>query len=134
MANSGVDITPGAGAAIAVNAVGGLDYQVIKLDAGADGASYPLVGDGTHGLPVDVQRVVGVVVVNNPTAGNLKVDASGATVPVSAASAIPVSALATGPIAVRLSTGSAFVDTIPVSGTVAATQSNAPWSTAITDG
>jgi hypothetical protein len=137
--NSGVDITPGAGAAIAVNAVSGLDYQVIKADWGADGASIPASSDGTNGLDVHVKLVDGVVVVNNPTAANLKVDASGATVPVSAASALPVSAPDTAPVSVRISNGSANVDTLPVSGTVTANQGTAAatanaWPVILSDG
>lgn len=140
MPNSGVAITPGVGANIAVNATNDLDYQVIKLDAGADGASYPLVGDGTHGLPVQVTQVQGVVVVNNPTAGNLKVDASGATVPVSAASPLPVSAALSAPVAVQLSNGATAITTLPVSGTVTVAQGQPgnpavnPWPIEITDG
>lgn len=141
MPNSGVAITPGVGANIAVNATNDLDYQVIKLDAGADGASYPLVGDGTHGLPVQVTQVQGVVVVNNPTAANLKVDASGATVPVSAASALPVSALVTAPVFVALSTGSAQITNLPVAIAAGGVGQGAPtvsladaWPMEITDG
>lgn len=133
MANTSVSITPGSGANIAINAVGGLDMQVVKIDIGADGASLALVGDATYGIPCDVKRVSGVVVVNNPTAANLKVDASGATVPISAASAIPVAAIAGAPVFVRLSDGTTAVDTIPVTGTVAASQSGG-WAMQITDG
>ena len=139
MPNSGVAITPGVGANIAVNATNDLDYQVIKIDAGADGASYPIVGDGTHGLPVQVTQVQGVVVVNNPTAANLKVDASGATVPVSAASALPVSAPASAPVCVEVVIGGASALPLPVTGNVTANQGDGaaasdPWPTSLTDG
>ena len=135
MANTSVAITPGSGANIAINATGGLDYQVIKLDFGADGASLPAVADASGFLKVNLAALgAGLIfTVNNPTAANMKVDASGATVPISAASAIPVSALDTAPVFVRLSDGTSAVDTIPVSGTVAATQSGG-WSFQITDG
>ena len=139
MANSAVAVTPGAGANIAVNAVGGLDMQVVKLDLGGDGASIPASSDGTNGMDVHVQKVEGVVVVNNPTAANLKVDASGATVPVSAASALPVSALVTAPAFVRLSDGTNPIATLPVSGTVTANQGTAAaaagaWPVELSDG
>ena len=139
MPNSSVAITPGAGAAIAVNAVGGLDFQVVKLDLGADGVSLPAVADSSGFLKVNIAAAAGVVVVNNPTAANLKVDASGATVPISAASNVPVSAVVGGPVFVRISNGSAAVDTLPVSGTVAVTQSTqgaaaVAWPVKISDG
>lgn len=135
MANTSVAITPGSGANIAVNAAGGLDFQVVKLDLGADGVSLPAVADGSGNLMVNLGAITGGVTFTavQGTAANLKVDASGATVPISAASAIPISALATAPAFVRISNGSAAVDTLPVSGTVAATQSGV-WAAKLTDG
>ena len=138
MPNSSVAITPGAGANIAVNVVSGLDMQVIKADWGGDGASIPASSDGTHGLDVHVKLVDGVVVVNNPTAANLQAWVTN-TVAVRAASALPVSAPATAPVAVQLSNGSASISTLPVSGTVTAVQgtpaaASSPWPIEITDG
>lgn len=124
MADTGVGITPGSGANIAVDVVSSLKYQRIKIDVGAGGANVPLVGDATYGIPVDIKRFPATaVLVNNPTAGNLKVDASGVAVPVTDNSgSLTVDAPAATPVAVRLSTGSAFIDTIPVSGSVTAAQ------------
>lgn len=133
MANSALPVTPGSGANIAVNAVADLDYQVVKLDLGADGNTVPATTDGTHGLDVHVKLVDGVVIVNNPTAGNLKVDASGATVPVSDGGAT---------LSIDDGGGSITVDgtvTATVSGTLTANQgtpaaTSAPWPIEITDG
>lgn len=124
MADSGVGVTPGSGANIAVDVVGSLKYQRIKIDVGAGGANVPLVGDATYGIPVDIKRFPATaVLVNNPTAANLKVDASGVAVPVTDNSgSLTVDAPAATPVAVRLSTGSAFIDTIPVSGSLTAAQ------------
>lgn len=139
MPNSSIGVTPGVGSNIGINAAGGLNYQLVKLDAGADGASYPIVGDSVHGLPVDVTRVQGVVIVNNPTPANLKVDGSGVTQPISAASALPVSAPVNAPLGVRLSDGTNPITTLPVSGTVTVAQGTPaatanPWPVEITDG
>lgn len=120
-----VSITPGSGATVATDDVSGVQFQKIKVDMGGDGLSVPLVGDATYGLPVDLKRIAGglVFIVNNPTAANLKVDASGVAVPITDNSgSLTVDAPAATPVAVRLSTGSAFIDTIPVSGTVTAAQ------------
>lgn len=138
MPNSAAPVTPGAGLNIAVNPVASLDYQVVKLDAGADGASYPLIGDGTHGLPVDVSRIQGNVTVA-PQAGQTFPISAAAPLPISASSPIPVSALANAPVFVRLSDGTNPVATLPVTGTVAVTQStpasaSAPWPISLTDG
>ncbi len=124
MANSGISITPGSGADVAVNVVGSLKYQVVKLDFGADGVSTPPITDATYGLGVDIKRFpAGAVLVNNPTAANLKVDASGVAVPVTDNSgSLTVDAPVATPVFVRLSSGSAAVDTIPVSGTITANQ------------
>ncbi len=141
MADTGVGITPGSGADIAVNVVGSLKMQRVKIDMGGDGLSVPLVGDVTYGLPVDIKRFpAGAVTVNNPTAANLKVDPSGVTSPISdAGGSLTVDAPAATPVAVRLSTGSAFIDTIPVSGTVTANQGTPAsaanrWKVGINDG
>lgn len=139
MPNSSVPITPGAGANIASNDVGGLSMQVVKIDLGGDGASIPASSDGTNGLDVHVKAVDGIVQVSNATPSNLKVDGSGVTQPVSAASPLPVSAAVGAPAFVRLSDGAIPITTLPVSGTVTANQGTAAadssgWPTKITDG
>ena len=139
MPNSSVPITPGSGLRIAVNQVSGLEYQVVKVDLGGDGVSVPASADGSGNLNVNLAAAAGVVVVNNPTAANLKVDASGVTVPISAASALPVSAPQGSPAFVRLSDGTSPIATLPVSGTTTANQGTANtdangWPVKITDG
>ena len=139
MPNSGLGVTPGSGVNLAVNQVAGLDYEVMKLDLGADGVSSPAMVDGSGNLKIALAASTATVTVNNPTAANLKVDASGATVPISAASSIPVSAPPNTPVAVQLSDGSASLSTLPVSGNVTAAQgtpasASAPWPIEITDG
>lgn len=139
MAYSSVAITQGSGTSIAVDTVGGLDLQVVKLDVGVSGSSTPLVLTGNGGLPVDILHSA-TLVVNNPTAGNLKVDASGVAVPVTDNSgSFTVDAPVGTPVFVRLSDGSAAITTLPVSGGVTATQGTAAalagyWPIAITDG
>lgn len=39
-----VAVTPGVGATVATDDVGGIQYQRVKLDLGGDGASVPVVG------------------------------------------------------------------------------------------
>lgn len=117
-----VAISEGSGKTIATDDVSGVQYQRIKMDVGGDGASVPLVLTGNSGIPVDVVHAP-VVVVNNPTAANLKVDASGAAVPVTDNSgSLTVDAPVGTPVAVRLSDGSSFIATLPVQGTVTANQ------------
>ncbi len=133
--------TPGAGATTRTNqgSVSGAHMQIIKMAISANGPEDFIPSTVADGLLVDVSRIQGTVTVVQATAANLKVDASGANVPVvnGAATTLAVSAAAATPVAVRLSTGAAFIDTIPVSiagtvtvtgtvaisGTVAATQS-----------
>lgn len=70
-----VAVTEGAGKTIATDDVGGVQYQVIKVDLGADGAASPLVrGQATmaNSLPVAIAS----------NQGTLTVDASGVAVPV----------------------------------------------------
>ncbi len=51
------DVTlPGTGAVVATDDVSGRQFQVVKLDGGANGVSAPLTGDTTNGLKVDVTR------------------------------------------------------------------------------
>lgn len=116
-------ITPGSGVACRSKSIGGVQTQIVQLDIGGESAELQLVGDVTYGVPCDIKRFpAGAVIVNNPTAANLKVDASGATVPIIAASVIPVSAVVGSPVFVRLSDGTNPVATLPVSGTVTVNQ------------
>jgi hypothetical protein len=117
MANN-LAYTPGIGAQIRTSQGGasGAHMQVIKIATGVEGDENYLPATAANGLTVDVTRVQGAVVVNNPTAANLKVDASGVAVPITDnAASLTVDAPAGTPVAVRLSTGAAFIDTIPVS-------------------
>ncbi len=132
--------TPGAGSLIRTSqgSSSGAHMQIFKLSTGTAGDETFVPASAANGLTCDVTRVQGVVIVNNPTAANLKVDASGVAVPITDNSgSLTVDAPAATPVAVRLSTGSAFIDTIPVSiagtvtvsgtvaisGSIAATQS-----------
>lgn len=130
--SNNVAITPGSGVEVTSEEITGdsSQCQYVKLAYSAAGVRTLLQAD-VNGLLVNIGS--GPFVVNNPTAANLKVDASGATVPISAASALTVAAVAAAPVFVRLSSGSAAVDTIPVTGTIAATQSGV-WANKITDG
>jgi len=58
-----VDITSGVGTSVATDDVGGVHYQKIKLDAGGDGASVPVVA-GQQTMAASVP----VVVASNQTA------------------------------------------------------------------
>ena len=136
-----IPVTPGAGAVVRGKVINGVLTQIIQVDLGGESAELLLVADPTYGVPVYITKFpTTAVIVNNPTAANLKVDASGATVPISAASAIPVSAPNSAPVAVRIANGaSTWIDTLPVSGTVTANQGTAAvtanaWPTIITDG
>lgn len=135
-------ITPGAGATIASDDVGGVQYQKIKLDMGGDGLTVPLVGDATFGLPVDIKRFPATaVLVNNPTAANLKVDASGVAVPITDnAGSLTIDAPVGTPVFVRLSDGTNPITGLAVSGTVVANQGATPaalanaWPIKLSDG
>lgn len=137
-----VNITPGGGVVVTSEQMSGdsSQCQLFKLAISTAGVRTLIPADAANGLDVDVTRVGGNVTVVQATAANLKVDASGVAVPVTDNSgSLTVDAPATVPVAVRLSTGSAFIDTIPVSGTVTVTQgtaaaTNAPWTAKITDG
>lgn len=90
--------------------------QIVKLAVSTDGSATALQADNTNGLLADVKRVQGTVTVAQSTASNLKVDASGATVPVSDASgSLTVDAPVSTPVFVRLSDGSSAISTLPVS-------------------
>lgn len=90
-----VAITPGAGATIATDDVGGVQFQRIKIDAGAEGASSPV--SAQNPLPVAVtfpgtQPVSGTVALDGQTLAALETISVAnfpATQPVSAASLPP---------------------------------------------
>lgn len=137
-----VPVTPGSGANVRSKLISGVQTQIVQIDMGGESAELQLVGDPVFGVPVYITKFPATaVLVNNPTAANLKVDASGATVPISAASAIPVSAPNSAPVAVRIANGSsAWIDTLPVSGTVTGNQGapngtlTSAWPIKVTDG
>jgi hypothetical protein len=51
-------IRTGSDATVRADDVGGILYQVVKLDWGGDGATIPATGDATNGMDVDVTRVI----------------------------------------------------------------------------
>lgn len=140
MANSSVPITPGTGAPIAVNSTGGIDYQVIKLDFGADGLSSPAQADGSGNLKVSLAAAPAQITIVPAASQQFPVvNAPATTLAVSASAALPVSAGPSGPVSVRISNGTANVDTLPVSGTVTGNQGAAAavgsaWPIKISDG
>lgn len=74
--------TPGTGSTIATDDVAGSHFQRVKLTDGTPDSSQFIAGDSANGLDVDVTRVSGNVTVVQPTATNLRVDASTVPVPV----------------------------------------------------
>jgi len=68
-----VAVTPGAGATIATDDVGGVQYQWVKLDVGGDGASSPV--SSTNGVPVSplVGATLGMSIVSSSAAEASKV-------------------------------------------------------------
>lgn len=56
-----VAITPGSGATVAADLIGGALHQRVKLSLGADGTAADAPGDGTNGLDVDVTRMAALV-------------------------------------------------------------------------
>lgn len=71
-----VPITPGAGATIATDDVGGAHFQRVKLVDGTLDSTAAIPGDATNGLDVDVTRVQGSVTVVQATAANLEANAN----------------------------------------------------------
>jgi hypothetical protein len=109
-----IAVTPGTGATVATDDVGGIQYQRIKVAYGADGSATD-VNTGS-GFPVSVQ--------------NASLAVTGtfwqATQPVSLASAVAVTdnsgsltvdAPAATPVAVRFSDGASFIGNLPVNNT-----------------
>ncbi len=150
--------TPGSGANITTDQISSdsSHCQLIKIAYSADGERTPVTADA-DGLEVQIgksvtlstQPLAGQAWPVTDNGGNLSVD--------DGASSLTVDAPAATPVAVRLSTGAAFIDTIPVSdgastlsvddgagsltvdGTVTANQGTAAavasgWPAKITDG
>lgn len=134
-----VNITPGSGIVIRTDDVGGVMYQYVKLDVGGDGISKPVIQGGSDGLPVDLLSSPATGIYTRPASGQTWPVSLAATINVAAPSALGVSAAVGSPVFVRLSDGSAAIATLPVSGTLAVTQSTpanaaGSWFTKISDG
>jgi len=94
--------------------VSGAHMSVVKLAYSGDGVETPVLADA-DGLKVQIGKTItiptsplaGQVWPVSDNGGNLSVDDAGGTLTVDAPAATPV--------AVRLSTGAAFIDTIPIS-------------------
>ena len=114
MSLSTLQITQGSGTNITVDSTAGGNIQIIKLAENTLGSTSLVPASASTGLLVSVNSVAGNVQVVNPSGGaKLAVDGSGVTQPVSGT--VTVQAANTAPVAVRLSSGAAWVDTIPVS-------------------
>jgi len=142
MAITNVPITAGAGTAIAVDSTSAGNDQLVKLDVGALGTNAVVTAGGTNYLPVTVSSLAGGLNLPvSPASGSQfpVINASGTTIAISAAAAIPVSAIVTAPVFVQLSNGATAITTLPVSGTISANQgtpaavANA-WPILLTDG
>ncbi len=96
-----VAVTPGTGATIATDDVGGVQYQRVKVDGGGDGAATPILAGG--GVEASALRVT----IASDSTGVLSVDDNGASITIDA----PVGT----PAFVRLSDGSSAITTLPVS-------------------
>jgi hypothetical protein len=154
----GLGFTPGTGATIATDQGGvtGHHLQKVKLAFSADGEETPILADA-DGLEVQIGK--SITLATSPLAGQAwPVTDNGGNLSVDdGAGSLTVDAPAATPVAVRLSTGAAFIDTIPVSdgastlsvddgagsltvdGTVTANQGTAAavasgWPAKITDG
>jgi hypothetical protein len=114
MSIAALQITQGSGTNIVVDSTATGNVQVIKLADSTLGSTSMVPASASTGLLVSVSAVSGNVTVVNPGGGaKLAVDGSGVTQPVSGT--VTVTAANTAPVAVRLSSGAAWVDTIPVS-------------------
>lgn len=106
------------GATLATDDVGGVQYQVVKLDLGADGLASPVSGtvpvsDGSGSLTVDN---AGTFAVQAAQSGTWTVTGTGGTFPVTdSAGSLTVDAPVGTPVFVRLSDGAAAITTLPVS-------------------
>jgi hypothetical protein len=98
---------------LASDEVGGAQHQRIKLSLGADGVATDAPGDGVYGLKVDVTRVSATVPVS--AAAALPVSDNGSTLSVDdGAGSLTVDAPANAPVAVRLSDGTSPISALPV--------------------
>ena len=124
MANN-IPITAGSGTNVSTDQItsDSSHAQLIKLLISAAGDRTPIPATAANGLTVDVTRVQGVVTVTPNSGAVFHVDDNSSTLSVDdGGGSLTVDAPAATPIAVRLSTGAAFIDTIPVSGSVTAAQ------------
>jgi hypothetical protein len=101
-----IAVTPGTGATVATDDVGGIQYQRIKVAFGADGAATD-VNTGT-GFPVTVQNASLAVTGTFFQATQPVSDASGS---------LTVDAPVATPVAVRLSDGASFIGNLQVNNT-----------------
>jgi hypothetical protein len=101
-----IAVTPGTGATVATDDVGGIQYQRIKVAFGADGAATD-VNTGT-GFPVTVQNASLAVTGTFFQATQPVSDASGS---------LTVDAPVGTPVAVRLSDGASFIGNLQVNNT-----------------
>lgn len=116
MSLSTLQITQGAGTNITIDSGAGGNMQVIKLAESVLGSSSLIPASASTGLLVAVSSIAGTVAVVNNGSAKLAVDGSSVTQPVSGT--VTAQAANTAPVAVRLSSGSAWVDTIPITGSV----------------
>lgn len=93
-------VTPGVGASVATDDVGGQHMQRIKLDGGGDGASVPILAGG--GAEASAVRVT----IANDSTGLVSVDDNGGSLTVDAA--------ANAPVHVRLSDGTNPISALPI--------------------
>lgn len=129
--------TPGAGATLATDDIGGVHHQRVKLSLGADGAATDAPGDGTYGIDVDITRSVAIAVTDN--SGSLTVDDGGSTISVDdGGGALTVdstqlpSALVSGRLDVNIGACSGTVTATSAQGTAAA--NSGAWPVKVSDG
>lgn len=145
-----IAVTPGSGANLKTDQGSSTSahMQVVKLAESTDGGETLLPADSTYGLAVEIKK--SITVATSPLAGQAwPVTDNGGNLSVDdGAGSLTVDAPAATPVAVRLSTGSAFIDTIPISdasgsitvdGTATVTQGTAAaiasaWPVKLTDG
>lgn len=133
------NITPGSGIVVRADDVGGVLFQIMKLDVGGDGVSKPVVQGGSDGLPVDLLSSPATGLYIRPASGQTFPVSVAATINIAAPSPINVAAAVNAPVFVQLSDGTNPIAALPVSGTVAATQgapaaASSAWFTKITNG
>lgn len=136
-----VSITPGSGVVISADDVSGVLFQRFKLDLGGDGVSKPAIQGGSDGLPVDVLSGPATGLITKPLAGQVwPINDNGGAISIDDnAGSLTVDAPVGTPVFVRLSDGTNPIATLPVSGTVGATQGTAAaaagaWFMKLTDG